>query len=174
MSRYNNKQLVTEIQNGNEQVLVYLARKYFQAARRILRMKGMGDSETPDVFSNVLVKVWINILHHQFPSSIDFETFLFNSLQDHVFEIKEKKKNNQLKSETIFSEEQKSVVAQCVSILDENARNLVHSHYAEQLSFEKIAKRFNYGNAVVAQQEVYKAMNQLEGIVKLRLNIFLN
>ncbi len=174
MSRYNNKQLITEIQNGNEEVLVYLAKKYFQTARRTLRVKGVKDSETPDVFSMVLIKTWLNILHHKFPSSIEFETFLFNSLQEYVYETKEKKRNNQLRSEAVFPDQQKAVVAQCVSILDEGGRNLVHAYYAEQLSFEKIAERFNYSNAVIAQHEVYKAMNQLEGIVKLRLNITLN
>ncbi len=174
MSRYNNKQLITEIQNGNEDVLVYLAKKYFQTARRILRVKGVKDSQTPDIFSDVLIKVWLNILYHKFSPSIEFETFLFNSLQEHVNEIRERKRNNQLKMEPLVSEHQRYVVAQCVSILDENERNLVHAYYAEQLSFEKIADRFKYSNAVIAQHEVYKAMNQLEGIVKLRLNISRN
>jgi len=116
----------------------------------------------------------MDVLHHQLPSSIELETFLFNSLQEYVNEAKEKKRDNQLKSVTLFSDEQKSVVAQCVSILDENARDLIHAHYAEQLSFEKIAERFSYSNAVIAQHEVYKAMQQLEGIVKVRLNISLN
>jgi hypothetical protein len=174
MRRYNNKELITEIQNGNEQVLVYLAKKYFHPARRALRLKGIKDSETPEFFSSVLIKVWLDILHHKFPSSIEFETFLFNSLGDNARESKEKKRANPLNSETLFSDRQKSIVAQCVSILDEHAKNLVHAYYAEQLSFEKIAVRFSYSNAVIAQHEVYKAMNQLEGIVKLRLNISLN
>jgi DNA-directed RNA polymerase specialized sigma24 family protein len=174
MSRYSNKQLITEIQNGNEEVLVYLTKKYFQTARRILRMKGLKDSQTPDTFSNVLIKIWMNILHHKFSPSIEFETFLFNSLQEHINEIKEKKGSNQMKQDTLFSEQQRLVVAQCVSILDETERNLIQAYYAEQLSFEKIADRFSYSNAVIAQHEVYKAMTQLEGIVKLRLNISLN
>ena len=137
-------------------------------------MKGMKDSQTPDIFSRVLIKVWLDILHHKFSSSIELETFFFNSLQDKVNEIKEKKSFNQPGTQEVFSEQQRSVVAQCVSILDETDRNLVHAYYAEQLSYEKIAGRFNYSNAVIAQHEVYKAMNQLEGIVKLRLHISLN
>jgi len=57
MGRYSNKQLITEIQNGREEVLVYLAKKYFQTSRRILRTKGVRDSQTPDIFSRVLVNV---------------------------------------------------------------------------------------------------------------------
>ncbi len=174
MSRYNNKQLITEIQNGNEESLVYLADKYFQSARRVMRLKGIKDTDTPDIFSTVLVKVWLSILHHKLPSSIEFETFFFNSLEEYIVETKERRRNNQLKSAIVFSDQQKSVVAQCVSILDENAKDLVYARYGDHLSFEKIAERFNYSNAVIAQHEVGKAMNQLEGIVKLRLNISLN
>ncbi len=173
MSKYHNKELITEIQNGNEDVLVYLAGKYFQQAGRVMRMKGIKDSSTPGIFSTVLVKVWLDILQHKFPPSIEFETFFFNSLQDFIRESKGKKRN-QLKSADVFFDQQKEVVGQCVSILDEHARNLVQAHYAEHLSFEKIAVRFNYSNAVIAQHEVNKAMSQLEGIVKLRLNIALN
>jgi DNA-directed RNA polymerase specialized sigma subunit len=172
MSRYNNKQLITEIQNGNETVLVYLAGKYFQLARRILRMKGIKDASSPGIFSTVLVKVWFDILHHKFPTSIEFETFFLNSLHEFVQEMKNKKNNTESKND--FSDHQKEVVAQCVSILDSNARNLVYAHFADYLSFEKIAERFNYSNAVIAQHEVSKAMNQLEGIVRLRLNIAMN
>jgi DNA-directed RNA polymerase specialized sigma24 family protein len=174
MSRYSNKQLITEIQNGNEEVLVYLAGKYFQSARKILRLRGVKDASTPGIFSAVMIKVWLGILHHRFPPSVEFETFFFNSLAEYVKEAREKRKNNQLKSGDIFSGQQRDVVAQCVSILDENARNLVYAHYAEHLSFEKIAERFSYSNAVIAQHEVNKAMSQLEGIVKLRLNISRN
>lgn len=174
MSRYNNKQLITEIQNGNEDVLAYLAGKYFPHARRVLRIKGVKDSSTPGIFSTVLIKVWFNILHHKFSPSIEFETFFFNSLNEYVQELKDKKRKNKLKSDDLYSDQQKEVVAQCVSILDENARNLVYAHFAEHLSFEKIATRYQYSNAVIAQHEVHKAMSQLEGIVKLRLNISLN
>ncbi len=174
MSRFNNKQLITGIQNGNEDVLVYIAEKYFPQARRVLRMKGFNDSSAPEFFSTVMVKVCMDILHHKFPSNIEFETFFFNCLQESIHDEKNKKRGNQLKPDPVFSDQQKSVVAQCVSILDEQSRNLVHAHYAERLSFEAIASKFEYSNSVIAQHEVNKAMNLLEGIVKLRLNILNN
>jgi len=171
MSRYTNKQLITEIQNGNEEVLVYLASKYFRASSRMLRLKGVKDSSTPGIFSTVLVKAWMDILHHKFPPSIEFETFFFNTLTEYIRELKVKKHTKRLHASDAFSVQQRDVVAQCVSILDENARNLVYACFADHLSYEGIAARFNYSNAVIAQHEVNKAMNQLEGIVKLRLNI---
>ena len=174
MSRFNNKQLITGIQNGNEDVFVYLAEKYFPLARRMLRMKGLKDSSTPEFFSTVLVKACMEIMHHKFSTSIEFEPFFFNCLQDNIQVEKNKRRKNQLKPDSVFSDQQTAVVAQCVSILDEGARTLVHAYYAERLSFESIAEKFNFSNAVIAQHEVNKAMNVLEGIVKLRLNISLN
>ncbi|MCX6291896.1 MAG: hypothetical protein NT126_09055 [Bacteroidetes bacterium] len=174
MSRYSNKQLITEIRNGNEDVLDFLATKYFSHARRVIRLKGIKDSTAPELFSIVLVKAWFDVLFHKLPANIDFEAFFYSSLEDYIRELKDRKKNNSLKSDSLFSNHQKEVVAQCVFILDEQAKKLVHAHYGEKLSFEKIASRFNYSNAVIAQHEVNKAMNQLEGIVKLRLNISAN
>ena len=174
MKHYNNKEIVTEIQKGNEEVLSYLSGKYFQQARRIMRIKGVKDADTPDFFSSTMVKVWIDISHQKFPVNIELETFLFNTLQEYIDEHIGKKSQNRLKTVDLFSENQKSVVAKCVSILDESAKNLLHARYAERLSFENIATRFNFSNPVIAQHEVDKAMNQLEGIVKLRINISVN
>jgi hypothetical protein len=174
MSRYNNKELIAGIKNGNEDVLVYLSGKYFQPARRMLRIKGIKDESTPEIFSTVLIKAWFNILHPKFPETVEFETFFFNLLDEHVLQSKATKRKNQVKPDDLFSGKQNEVAAKCVSILDENSRNLLHAHYAEHMSFEKIAVRFNYSNSVIAQHEVVKAMTQLEGIVKIRLNITLN
>lgn len=171
MSRFNNKKLIAGIQNGNEEVIVYLAEKYFPYARKLLRTKGISDSSTPEFFSNVLVKVCFDIIHHQFPPSIELETFFFNSLNDSVEEAKKNKHGNKLKVEGDWMNSQKEVVAQCVSILDEQSKKLVQSYYAERMSFETIAVKFNYSNPVIAQHEVNKAIAQLEGIVKLRLNM---
>ena len=79
-----------------------------------------------------------------------------------------------IKPDSVMLEQQTAVASQCVSILDEQARNLLHACYAERKSFEDIATKFEFSNAVIAQHEVNKAMNMLEGIVKLRLNISLN
>jgi len=172
MSRYSNKELIAEIQNGNEEILVYLTGKYFSQVRRILRMRGWKDSLSPEIFATVLIRVWFDVSGPGFSPSVDLETFFFNSLQDYLTELR--KKNQLDLSNDPFSTDQKEVVSQCVSILDEQARNIVHARYAGHLSFEQIASRFNYSDAVIAQHEVNKAMNQLEGIVKLRLNISLN
>ena len=170
MSRFNNKQLIAGIQNGKDEVIVYLAEKYFPYTRKLLRTKGVRDSRTPEFFSLVLVKVCLDIVQNKYPSSIEFETFFFNSLKDSILEWKSRRADD----EVSLSNQQKLIVAQCVSILDEHSIKLVHAYYAEQLSFETIAAKFNYSNPVIAQHEVNKAINQLEGIVTLRLKSSIN
>ena len=174
MSRFNNKQLIAGIQNGNNEVIVYLAEKYFPYTRKMLRTKGVRDSMTPEFFSSVLVKVCLDIVQNKFPSSIEFETFFFNCMKDSILEWKSRQGDDTLGEEVSLSDQQKLIVAQCVSILDEQSKKLVHAYYAERLSFETIATKFNFSNPVIAQYEVNKAINQLEGIVTLRLMSSLN
>jgi flagellar biosynthesis/type III secretory pathway chaperone len=174
MSRFNNRQIIDGIQNGNEEILVYLIERYFQQLRRYLRMKGVQDTLTPVFFSNALAISLMEIQQHAFPSGFEFEPFFLNHLKELIDQEKNIIKDNHLKRFDLISEEKKSVVAQCVAILDEQSKKLVQAYYAEGLSYEAIAVKFNYSNPVIAQHEVIKAMNQLEGIVMLRLYISLN
>ena len=59
----------------------------------------------------------------------------------------------------------------CVAIQDDDTRKLLFARYAERLSFEQIAVRFAYSNPVIAQFEINKAMNRLEDIVRIQLNL---
>lgn len=166
--------ILSDIKNGKEEVLVYLTKKFFPSARKFLRLKGLNDAGTPIVFSHVLAKSVVSIQRRKNISHIDFEKYLFESLAEEVKKIKEEKpdlKNEQLK---VFSNERIKVVSDCVLILDEYARTILFARFSERLSYEKIAERFQFSNAVIAQHEVNKALNQLEGIVKLRLNISSN
>lgn len=74
----------------------------------------------------------------------------------------------------VFSDQQRDIVAGCVNLMEVDNRRLLAARYAENLSYEQIAVRFEYSNPVIAQFEVNKAMNQLEGIARARLNISSN
>jgi hypothetical protein len=56
--------------------------------------------------------------------------------------------------------------------MDDHSRELLFSRIADKMSYEHIMEKFKYSNAVIAQYELNKAYDQLEGIVKMRLNIF--
>jgi len=74
----------------------------------------------------------------------------------------------------VYTDNQKEIVSDCVSIMDPDSRRLLAARYAEKLSYEQIAARYEYSNPVIAQFEVNKAMTQLEGIARARLNISSN
>ena len=57
MSRYTNPEIISDIQNGKEEVLFYVSRKFFQPARRWLRRKGVPDDKTPEIFVTVLFQL---------------------------------------------------------------------------------------------------------------------
>jgi hypothetical protein len=172
--RINKKEIISEIKHNNESVLPILARKYFPSCRRIIRMNGLRDSETPEVFSQALAHVYLSIQQEHVPYNIDFEDYFFKSLHEYIDRVKEKRK---AKGKIRFSDlvnDNSKVAADCVAILDDQSQQLIYARVIEKLSYENIAKRFRFTSAVLAQQEFNKAYNQLESIVKVRMNISLN
>lgn len=165
--RQKNSEIITSIQNGEEAILFILSRKYYQLARKWLRRKGVADSQTPLVFSKVLLRVFNEIKSHPGSANIDFESFLFNALKNYTGELKQERKLKIAKTDS--PEELKAAMA-CYSILDDQAKKLLSARYTDNLTFEQIASRFNYSNPVIAQFEVNKAYLQLAHIVNIRLN----
>ena len=171
MSKYTNPEIISDIQNGKEEVLFYVSRKFFQPSRRWLRRKGVPDDKTPQIFVTVLLQLFRDIQQQRLSIHVDFESYLFNSLEEYFKLEKSKNKKQRYVLGTVYSDKQKDAVSLCVEIQDEEIRKLLYSRYAEKLSFEQIAVRFDYSNPVIAQFEVNKAMSRLEGIVRIRLNI---
>ena len=171
MTRYTNPEIISDIQNGKEEVLFYVSRKFFQPARRWLRRKGVPDDKTPQIFVTVLLQLFREIQQQHLSLHVDFESYLFNSLEEYFKQEKTKNKKQRYNLEPLYSDSQKEAVALCVEIQDIDTRKLLFSRYAEKLTFEQIASRFDFSNPVIAQFEVNKAMNRLEGIVRIQLNI---
>ena len=174
MAKYSNEEIISAIINGQEDVLFYLNRKYFETARRWLRRKGIQDSKTPEMFSSVLVRVYREIQQSRISANMPFEPYLFNALKEHLREEKILRKEIKLLLNPAYTDHQKEIVSDCVSIMDTDSRRLLAARYAEKLSYEQIAARYEYSNPVIAQFEVNKAMTQLEGIARARLNISSN
>ncbi len=131
----------------------------------MLRVKGIRDEQTPDIFADVLAKVYTD-LRYRADDKIDFETYFMNALNEGAKSLK----SHSAPGGTFPVSESEEVAARCVSILDEEAQKLLFARVADKLSYERIKEEFQFSNAVIAQYEVTKAMVQLEGIVKLRLN----
>lgn len=165
--RRKNSDIIASIQNGDEAVLFLLTRKYYQSARKWLRRKGIPDTETPRVFSKVLLRVFDEIKSHPGSTNIDFESFFFNTLRSFSGELKQDRK---LKLANTESPDDLKAAMACFSILDDQARRILSARYADHQSFEQIASLFNFSNPVIAQFEVNKAYQQLAHIVNIRLN----
>jgi len=167
VKRFSKHEIISEINNGNEEVLVYLSGKYFPTARRLMRIRGFRDDVTPEIFSEVLAKVYSG-LRSQDAVHFEFEPYFLSKLNE---EIKSRKEGRQMNHGDGLTAQPEAVSAKCVQIMDEETQQLLYSRVAENLSYERIAEKFQFSNAVIAQYEVNKALNQLEGIVKLRMNI---
>jgi hypothetical protein len=164
VKRYSESEVISEINNGNREILVYLGRKYFPASRKLLRVRGFRDELTPGIFSEVLVSVYLKLQQQQF-EYVDFESYFHNALNDYIKILKERGLD-QHSQET----QPEDIASQCVSILDDQSQQLLFARVSGKMSYERIQDRFQFSNAVIAQYEVNKAFSQLEGIIKLRLN----
>ncbi len=171
MKKIRNSDIISAIQNGNEDIMFFLVKKYYQSARRWLRRKGVADRETPAAFSKVLLTIYKNIRSNSAASNIDFESYLFNSLKSYSGELKAERKSKFIPEET---DQERLIATACFSILDEQAQKILAARYSEQLSFEQIAGRFEFSNPVIAQVEVNKAYLQLKHILEARINPVVN
>jgi hypothetical protein len=167
MARYSNQEIFNALQNGEDAILLYLTEKYYQSARRMLRRSGFRDSDTPTVFSNVIIKIAREVQQNNLSATIDFEPFFFNTLQEYMKDFKALRKDGYLVSQL----GEKEIVISCFSILDESSRKILAARYAEKLSFEQIAARFEFSNPMIAQYEFNKAFSIFGNISKARLNI---
>jgi hypothetical protein len=172
--RVNKKEIISEIKHNNEAVLAVIAKKYFPACRRIIRMNGLKDKETPEVFSQVLAHVYLTIQQEHVPYNIDFEDYFFKSLHEQIGKIKDERRTKEKVKFSDLVSDKSRIAADCVTILDEQSQQVINARVIEKLSYEKIAQRFRFTSAVIAQQEFNKAFNQLESILKVRMNISLN
>ena len=166
MARYSNQEIITSIQNGEEDVLFYLTGKYFQSSRRWLRRRGIQDSKTPSVFSIVLLKVYREIQKSDFSKNNDVEILFFNSLKE---ELNQSLANE--KEKTQKPEEEIEIIARCFHILSDESKKILSERYVENLSFEHIASKENFSNPVIAEFEFTKAYSQFENIIKSRLYV---
>ncbi len=165
MSRLSNQQIITSIQNGDETVLFYLSKRYFEAARKLLRRRGYRNKDTPKVFGKILIDVCREIQRNKISPNVDFEHFLFNSIRDHLTDT------DAVKAEANFLPGEKEIIISCFSIVDEQSRKILTARYCENLSFELIAARLEFSNPVIAHFEFNKAFAVFENIVRARLNI---
>jgi DNA-directed RNA polymerase specialized sigma24 family protein len=161
--------VIRTIRNGSNEPLFELARRYFSTARRLLRSRGVKDSETPRVFSGVLSAFARDIRREKIAPQTDISSYLLNVLRQYAREDRASRKGRDSRNITEVLEEDRLVAARCISVLDERSKALLFARYAEHLNYEQIAARFQYSNPVIAQTEVEKAASLMERILSARL-----
>ena len=166
-----NKKIIVDFKSGSDEIVSGAARKFFPAARKFLRMKGIRDAMTPMVFAESLVTVLSEIRRNKVSELADFNGLLNNALGRGAEAVRAAERSG---TEPVTEESKSNIAAQCVAVLDAQSQQLLFLRYAERKSFEEIAGILNFSNPVIAQFEVEKAYRQLEGIVKVRFNMSQN
>ncbi len=166
-----NDELILSIKNGEEKALPVLKKKYFESSRRWMRRNGIKDSQTPNLFSKVIVSVFRDIQLGKVNAHVDLEKYIFNSLNEFLRKEKEFQKVRRKEGLKAVTDTEREAVASCYSILDSSSKQLLSTRYVEKLSFEEIAARLEFSNPVIAQFEVNKALHQLQQLAIARLNL---
>ncbi|MBK7910131.1 hypothetical protein [Candidatus Pollutiaquabacter sp.] len=161
--------VIRNIRNGSNEPLFDIARRFFSTARRLLRTRGVKDSETPRVFSGVLTEFARDVRQKKVAEQTDITSYLVNVLRQYAKENREARRSRNARDLNEVLEEDRIVAARCISILDERSKALLFARYAENLNFEQLASRFQFSNPVIAQTEVEKAGSLMERILSARL-----
>ena len=157
-----NSQLRDLISSSDDAVAV-AAGKLFPIGRKILRAKGVRDALTPRLFAAAFANVLAEIRKGRVPEWSDFNSLLNNALG--------REASAERAGRDLPQDSQATIAAQCVAVLDGDARRLLFLRYAEAKTYEQIATDFNFGNAVIAQFETDKAYKQYEGLVRVRFQL---
>lgn len=166
-----NEDLILSIKNGEEKALLILKKKYFESSRRWMRRNGIKDSQTPKLFSKIIVSVYRDIQLGKVNVHVDLEKYIFNSLNEFLRKEKEFQKARRKEGLKAITDSERESVAACYSILDSSSKQLLSTRYVEKLSFEEIAAKLEFSNPVIAQFEVNKAFHQLQQLAIARLNL---
>jgi DNA-directed RNA polymerase specialized sigma24 family protein len=161
-----NSHLVQELRDSSADALGRLCKRYFQSSRRWLRRQGVKDSDTPGLFADIVLDLTRFIQEKKVTGPIDFEHLLRESTMDRLKRYKDLRRSassNHPEDETV------EAAVRCFSALDESHQRLLEAHYVEGANFEEVARRFGFGNASIAEFEIDRAMNLLEGLVKVSI-----
>lgn len=161
--------VIRAIRNGSNDPLFDIARRFFSTARRLLRSRGIRDSDTPRVFSGLLTEFARDIRESRIAEQTDISSYLFNVLRQFARDDRAARKGRDDREPNTAVEVDRMIASRCMSILDERSKSLLFARYAERLSYEQIAVRYQYSNPVIAQTEVEKAASLMERILSARL-----
>src|SRR5678810_690338 len=124
-----NKKLVANFKEGNEEVISVTARKFFPAARKFLRMKGVRDELTPQAFAESMVTVLSEIRRNKVSELADFNGLLNSALGREAEALRGTGRSG---PQATPEDENTAVAAQCVAVLDAPSQQLLYLRYAER------------------------------------------
>lgn len=165
MSRIKEQSVIDELKNGSTDILLYLTQQYFQSSRRWLRSKGVRDADTPQLFSKAVINLMRELQAKKPSAPVDMEKYIFTKINEALsaYKVKTTEGDERMQISGI------QLTARCFAALDDDARKLLSAYYADNLTFEELAVRFEFSNPVIAEFEVNRQMKKLEGIVKVAM-----
>ena len=166
-----NRELIKEIKQGNEEVLLYLYRKYYTDVKRIYSSHQISDSEIPAQVAHAIVKIWMEIHRNGFSENIDLVSYLLNTATEDAERLASEKKadrKNKFRNNASDNKLPQEIVAECVNVLDDASRKALQWRYAENYSLQQVAEKLK-ADVAATHDLLGKSFLQLSSIVKIRM-----
>lgn len=178
------KQLVHELQQGNTEVLkqVYQSHKTAFIAWASGKFPTVETVIIEDVYSEVVVDFYENILKNKYKHSASIKTYLFTLGRNKIINIIQKKITHQSKSDEIIIQEegrglvnpeaeqqqseQSEIIKTLMSQLCEDCQQVLTLFYFYEHSMKEIAEKLNYKNANVSKTKKRDCLKQLMDFAK--------
>ena len=167
MALLTNSHIFEGILHDDTGIVSAAAKKYFPTSRKFLRMRGVRDGATPEAYARAFSGVISEIRAGRISELADFGSVLHQAMIREVVKIREGNGENMAGGYSVSPD----VVAQCLTVLDEDIQRLLMLRFAERKSYEEIATACNFSNPVIAEFEVERAYQQLRRMVNVRFNL---
>jgi len=166
-----NRELIKEIKSGNQDILLYLFKKYYHDMKHVFQSRNVEEKDILAQAAAVIVQVWMEIQRNDFSENIELESYLLNTSKDNAERLaaeKKANKKNKLTDVAVDERTPREIIAECVNVLDTASRQALQWHYAENQSIEKVAEKLKI-DVAAAHDFIGKAFTQLSSIVKIRM-----
>lgn len=171
--------VLERLQEGDEQVLVYLQTQHYRMIRTFVLKNNGDDDAVNDVMQDTMIAVWKNASKTDFLLRSKLSTYIMAIAKNLWF--KELKKRSRFKvvdeTNSLFggSEEMpmnmdQSIIRHLIEDMDSTCKKLLSHFYFDGLSTQIIAEKMGFANANSVKSKKYQCFKKIQAEVLSKYN----
>lgn len=166
------KEILERIENGEEQVLDYLYKKYYRMMLKIVLTNNGTEDEAKDVYQEALIVFWQKVVSKKLVLTSKISTYLYSiCLNQWRKELERKRRlsHEEKDGETYQTHEEEQnyeIVLKYIDKLGDPCKSILMHYYFDGMSMSDIAERMNFANTDTAKTKKYKCKKRLDVLIK--------